>query len=103
MDWNKIGSLGTLGCLAVAIAALVVETTKPDVKTWVWLLLLCIAALGLAAVFVVSVWKKYRALRTLPFRILFADCNMLLSEYRRLAFDHPDTARLPLHPSSYPE
>lgn len=39
----------------------------------------------------------------LPFRILWGQCDEILGEYRKLAFDFPQVARLPLNRASKPE
>lgn len=42
-------------------------------------------------------------MRALPFRILWGQCDEILGEYRKLAFDFPQVARLPLNRASKPE
>jgi hypothetical protein len=99
MDWTKIGALANIGCLVVAVVTLGVSLHGGNVSLLIPML---IAAVGGFICYSVVLWKKYQRLMRLPFRILVNECDRILGDYKKLAFDFPKEARLPLHPASVP-
>jgi hypothetical protein len=102
MDWNKASALGTFACLVVAIIALILQAGSVD-NRWAVPLLLIAALLGVVLLAGIRAWKSFTKMRTLPLRILGSQCGHILGEYRKLAFDFPEVARLPLNRASRPE
>ena len=100
MDWNKIGALGTIGALLIAVATLCIDLSKNNFNPWSPVL---IAAVGACLFYSVILWNRLQQVRRLPFLVLLSECDLVLGEYRKMAFDYPDKCRFPLAGSSVPD
>jgi len=100
MDWTKIGALGTIGCLVLALITLCLQLANNRFNPWVPLV---IVGIGGTLLYSLVLWQKLQRLKRLPFRMLWSDCQLILSSYRKLAFDYPADARLPLNNASWPQ
>ena len=103
MDWTKIGAIAGIAALIVAIAALIVEVTKPDVRPFVGPILLVLAIAGVLVFLGAPGLRNFSRRSRLPFELLLDECESILDEYRKLAFDYAEASRLPLNTASWPK